>query len=600
MDDRMRRMLLSGGAEPGRAEPPLEEPSDLRPDRSVPYNPQGKSSGGERRDAFGSGQGGSSVAQAVLNLDADEDEFEEDAGWVPPPTVAKQESGRDTTGVFMLGSAILLIALIAVLPRIYFLYQLTDTNVLFPSWSNDTWHRWQIAYLSKEIGFSHGFLRLWDLKGLEYYWGILHPLMLDGLFALTGSVDVMIMRWLTIVAGVVNIVFVFLLGRRFWNTSVGVAAALLTIFNPIVIFNDPSGMVEPLGFAFLLAGIYFFPKRATLAGILLALAAMSRAEAWLFSAGLIMAAMLSREPTGRKMLIGLGWGLPMVAYMKYLLDQTGNAIYPIYWNFLANAAGQWEFRTDFTDYQLAARPVLGLIFAASLGLAIWTLWKRPRWYLLFLLGFGTTAFVSGFIGLTHYLKSYEPWFWLTRFFVFPYIFAGFLLSALALGWLPKKIRLWGKLQLGWLVIIPALIGMQLLWPSVLYDVDQGYTRRTSVLELEADGEYIGGAYTGGSVLIPEGIPQLTYALGRYSGIPGSKLIGQMYGPDYYFPGGDALGHWDVVGPQMWEWFDGEEVRLLLVRIGDERFERMIAERPERFDHYGSVAEFGLEVYQVKL
>jgi hypothetical protein len=74
----------------------------------------------------------------------------------------------------------------------------------------------------------------------------------------------------------------------------------------------------------------------------------------------------------------------------------------------------------------------------------------------------------------------------------------------------------------------------------------------------------------------------------------------MYGPDYYFQGGDPLGHWDVVGPQMWEWFEREQVQLLVMRIGDQRFERMIAEHPERFNHYGSVAEFGLEVYQVKL
>jgi hypothetical protein len=599
MDERMRRMLQSGAAEPDGAESVQPGTSGLGSDWTAPYSQPGRTDGG-RTNAPGAPRRPSTVAQAVLNAEARGQHDEAVARWVPPPTVVKEVPERDVAGLVILTTAILLIAFIALLPRVFFLYRLTDTNVLIPSWSNDTWHRWQIAYLSKEIGFSHGFLRLWDLKGLEYYWGILHPLMLDALFALTGSVDVMIMRWLTIIAGVVNIVLIFLIGRRFWNTSVGVAAALLAIFNPIVIFNDPSGMVEPLGFAFLLAGVYFFPKRATLAGVMWALAAMSRAEAWLFSAGLILAAMLSRESAGRKMLVGLGWGLPMLAYMKYLLDHTGNAIYPIYWNFLANAAGQWEFRSDFANYQLAARPVLGMIFLVCVGLMFWTLWRRPRWYLLFLLGFGATAFVSGFIGLTHYLKSYEPWFWLTRFFVFPYIFIGVLVAAFALGWLPEKSQLWGKLRAGWLIVAATLVGLQLIWPSVLYDVDPGYTKRTSVVELETDGKYIGGAYTGGAVLIPEGIPQLTYALGRYSGIPGSRLIGQMYGPDYYFQGGDPLGHWDVVGPQMWEWFEREQVQLLVMRIGDQRFERMIAEHPERFNHYGSVAEFGLEVYQVKL
>lgn len=163
---------------------------------------------------------------------------EEQVDWAINPTVDDRDHSSGRARLILLLTALGVFAL-ALLPRLYFLYFVTDPDILIPSWSNDTWHRWQIAYLSKEIGFSNGFLRLWDFKGLEYYWGVLHPLMLAGLFAITKSVDVMILRWLTLVTGVLNIVFFYLLGKRFWNWQVGLAAALFAALNPIVILNDP-------------------------------------------------------------------------------------------------------------------------------------------------------------------------------------------------------------------------------------------------------------------------------------------------------------------------------------------------------------------------
>ena len=61
-----------------------------------------------------------------------------------------------------------IIFLIAFIPRIIYIYFLSNPN--FTGWYTDTFHHWQIAYLSKEVGFSHGFLRLWDFKGMEFFW----------------------------------------------------------------------------------------------------------------------------------------------------------------------------------------------------------------------------------------------------------------------------------------------------------------------------------------------------------------------------------------------------------------------------------------------
>jgi hypothetical protein len=536
------------------------------------------------------------IEQLEYDDEADLAAIEE--GWQIEPTVTyDEEVDRRSKAVEI---AILLgIFLFALLPRLYFMYFVADPDVLIPSWSNDTWHRWQIAYFSKEVGFSQEFLRLWDLKGLEYYWGILHPFLTVGLFSITGSVDVMILRWITLVAGALNIVFIYLIGRRYWNEHVGFAAVAITSLCPIIIFNDPSGMVEPLGFLFLLAGIYFFPRRSILTGFLWALAAMSRAEAWLLSAGLLVAAMFSKEPSSRKIGLGLGWAVPILVYMKYLLDRTGNAIYPVYWNFLANAAGKWEFREEFADYQIAARPFLGAIFVIAVVAAIWVMWKRPKAYLLYLLGLGTTAFISGFIGLTAYLKSYEPWFWLTRFFVFPYIFLGILLAVFALYWLPHYLKGKAKPELGWLVVFLILLVLQVTWIPVLFDVNTGYTYRTSVVSLEEQGEFIGNVYEGGTVLIPESVPQFTYAMGRYSGIQGENILGQMYGPIYYYEAGDPYEDWEIVGPQMWDWFERENVTLLVTKHDDRRFLTMIEEHPERFLQLGTVPNRSMQVYKVQ-
>jgi len=96
-------------------------------------------------------------------------EYEEtEDGWSIEPTVEAKEqvSGRARLRLLLICLGIFAVAL---LPRIYFLYIVTDPDVMIPSWSNDTWHRWQIAYLTKEIGLHQDPARLWDLKGLEYF-----------------------------------------------------------------------------------------------------------------------------------------------------------------------------------------------------------------------------------------------------------------------------------------------------------------------------------------------------------------------------------------------------------------------------------------------
>src|SRR5437588_10145705 len=118
----------------------------------------------------------------------------------------------------------LAVALGAALPRLYYLFRVSDPSNPGDGMYGDVFHHWQIAYLTKEIGLSHG-PRLWDLKGLEYFWGVLHPLVMVALFTVTGSTNIVIARLLSLTFGVLVVVLIFLLCRRYWSTQVALAAA---------------------------------------------------------------------------------------------------------------------------------------------------------------------------------------------------------------------------------------------------------------------------------------------------------------------------------------------------------------------------------------
>ena len=38
-------------------------------------------------------------------------------------------------------------------------------------WNSDSYHHWQISYLTLHIGLREG--RRWDLLGCDYYWGMI-------------------------------------------------------------------------------------------------------------------------------------------------------------------------------------------------------------------------------------------------------------------------------------------------------------------------------------------------------------------------------------------------------------------------------------------
>src|SRR5256885_15843327 len=174
-----------------------------------------------------------SLARALA--DEDEDDRRLGGGSSPSPSSIALWSWW-TLGVLLL----------ALVPRLIYLFAISNPENAGDGLYTDVYQHWQIAYLTKEIGLDHG-LRLWDLKGVEYFWGSLHPIVLVIFFFVTGSTDIVLARIQSLAFGSLGVVLIFHLCRRYWNLSVAIAATAFAAIAPTSVFNDPSGLLEPIG-----------------------------------------------------------------------------------------------------------------------------------------------------------------------------------------------------------------------------------------------------------------------------------------------------------------------------------------------------------------
>jgi hypothetical protein len=383
---------------------------------------------------------------------------------------------------------------------------------------------------------------------------------------------------------------------------VAVAAAAFAAIAPTSVFIDSTGFLEPMGVALCLLGIWLWPRRGLWTGVAWALASMARAEAWIFSVGMVVLTLLKRERRGIRFPMMLTWAAGMLLYMKILLDRTGNPIYPVWWNFLANAVGKWEYRGSLSPTQMAARPWLGaLLLCAAVGLA-WTMWKRPRGYLFLSFGFGYLVFTAGTLGFTAYLQSWESWFWMERFFLFPYEF-GAVLAAIGLFILVPRVlgRAAAPLAIG--VSIASLLLVQLEWPPIL----SMYTSTRPIWQDSITaGQYLGRlhaqpGYHDGAVSLPNANPSLTYVLARFDGVDGRHIVGQLYDPFYYLPARTTYAeHPGPIGTLMQCWLTTSDTRLWLVDPHNLNYTEFVGDHPEWIRQVGEVPAYQWLVEEVNV
>ncbi len=499
---------------------------------------------------------------------------------------------------------ILLVFLLALSVRLVFLFVFTEIEQ--PS-IGDVWHHWQIAYLSKTIGFKQGFLRLWDFKGMEYYWGLLHPLILIISFAVTGSVSIVIPRIVSTLFGSGVITLVFLIVARHYNKKAAFASALFLILMPTTIFHDTLGLQEPLGLFFLLLGIYLFSSRyAFFAGFSWMLAGMVRAEHWIFGAALLFVVLIREKNFDRKVVTLVGYGIPCLLYMKYLLDKTGNAIYPVYWNLLVIGAGEWFSEVLELTFKLRLIEITSqflAVFIFIVGLVVF--WRKFRSYLFLLLCLASFVFAFSVFGFGTYLYGFmrlpsEPGFidkiWIGKIFAFPWGFLGILVVIFLLYLLPKKIGKMGIL-LGSLIFLVVVGATQFIWPSI----DHHYLVLPGEYEYNKQtAKFIVNEYSGeGKIMLPSQSEFITYFLVHDEGIPGEKLVASFYGPFYYYEGEDPFAEWDVFREEIVDWLKKENVELFMASKNNENYNKMFAlEEGKLFEHLGAIRAFG--IYKVKI
>ena len=486
---------------------------------------------------------------------------------------------------------------VALAPRLAYLFFGGDPQNAGDSMT-DTYHHWQIGYLTMTVGLSHGF-RLWDLKGVEYFWGLLHPALLIVAFTLTRSTDIVVTRLVSILFGSLTVALLFQLCRRFWDLRVAAVVTAFAAFAPPLIFTDALGMVEPVAIALVLLGIACWPARGFLAGVLWGFAAMARSEAWLETFGLLIAAGLRRVSFERWLPLALGWGLTMAVYAKFLLDHTGNPIYPVYWEYLVEVTGRWLGPVTSSQAHAVQPLFVALLALSTLGLA-GTLWKRPESSLLLTYGFGSTAFVMALLAFTPFLSSWSGWVWRMRLFAFSLDF-GFILAAVFLfvvvprfGWRLPQPTAWAllaagfaALQLTWLPIQAAVGATEAVWQADL-----------------ASGTLIGEIFQQpgnrwGRLNIPADQPTLTYTLVRYGGLQGGQFTSQLYDPFYDLPAGYRYqDHRTSAGRLMSCWLKNTNTSLFVVPQSNQNYTAYIDDHPGWFVPAGDIAARGWVIESV--
>lgn len=492
------------------------------------------------------------------------------------------------------GWAVGVVAAVAALARLVYLFGFAPLQNAGEG-HTDAYHHWQIGYLTQQIGLGHG-PRLWDLKGQEYFWGTLHPLLLSVLFTFTGH-DIIVPRLLSAAFGTLIVALVFLLAHRYFGLGAAIGAAAFAALSPLAIFSDTAGLTDPLGAALCLLGVWLAPRRQFLAGLVLALAATARAEAWVFGGLIVLLLYWARPALSGRGRVLRGWLTGMAAYLLFLWGQTGNPIYPFYWNYLVSASGH-GLPTTITAAQQAIRPlfvagalVLGAAFAAVLA-------RRPAVTPLLGYALASGGAVCALFAFTSFITQWDGWVWRDRVIAYPLE----LVVTVGLGGLFAGLaRLGGRAR----HVLPLAAGLglalatQSLWPNL----QSTYHATDSLYALAVQaGTQIGAASRaggGGVVMVPDDRPTVTYTMVTDGAVPATEIQSQHYDPLFYLPAGSAPRSDPARMAVVWRcWIHDSHTRLLVIDTTHPDYAALVRDHADWFSEVGEVPQYNWVLYRV--
>ncbi len=395
-------------------------------------------------------------------------------------------------------------------------------------WNWDSYHHWQISWLSLRVGFPQW--RLWDLNGCEYYWAIFPHLVESATMALSGSPGIQTFRLLNSILGGVNAALVYLVGRRYGSPRAGLWAGLLFAAFPVAAIFDVLALQDTMALTFLLASLYISRGKLFWSGVLLGLAGQSRTELLLVSVVVVVwVALIDRLSTERLPTV-IGWLLVTGVASFYLYSQTGNPFYNLYWslyNVFSGSPGSGGLSFlgsmwNWVSWKLSVWPykATGILIltatASTFAYFFYSLIRRPRDYQL--VYFLPTAAVSAPIFLTYIGSDVRMLTIMLRVATpvvalgAPILF-GFVLSRVNPGFKGYSVALLLIITVGFYALIPA------------YTIYQEEAARTMKIADEVIGLYPGGT------LVCD-YPMMNYRFVTRWELPEKCLLGNHYAPQY--------------------------------------------------------------------
>jgi len=368
----------------------------------------------------------------------------------------------------------------------------------------ESYHYWQIAFYTLRVGISYG--RMWDLGGMEYFWGPLPILAQSFLLYVLGTTSELPFRVLNGIVGSVTVYLVYVVARRHFNGTAGFLAAVMVMLFPLLIFNSVIGMEETMGSFFIMLALNFFNRRNFFFGFFLGLASLCRIEFWPLSIGLCVSYLIfGKNSTGLVESI-IGWLTPMVPYFIHVRGTTGDPFYAFYWNFIGNIAGVWT--PWYVDPII--RTLFGVVLIGSIaGLLLLLKYRgRVQGYMLYALFLGFLAYH----GLTYVLGGVAPLF--DRLFVLD-VMVGFILVGRYVARMPHS------------KVVGVVICI-LVTSSVIYAAPYYVGLQSDILGLYKIADVVGPAYTGGTILCD--MPMITYRLVDHWHVSYERILGTLYMP----------------------------------------------------------------------
>lgn len=425
-------------------------------------------------------------------------------------------------------------------------------------WNSDSYHHWQIAYMTLKIGLPKG--RLWDLNGCEYYWGVIPHLVQALLLGVMSTTSILPYRILNIFLAGANTYLIYIIGRDNYYWRIGLSAALIYALYPVAVIFDIVALQEPLALFFALLSLALFNTRPGWSGLFLALAAQSRTEYWLVSPLFVAGAVAIERASQRVQAFALSWLIAMSLFCFLFRHWTSNAAYPLYWS-LFSVFGGWTQRglglplprlmMMWLGDKLRAWPgkatgqlLLGSAVALSGSFVhmVRSQWRRYHLFLFFLI----SAVVFGPIFVTYFPGDPKHLLYMLRMSLplaaVGSVFLAYFIYKVELRLSRKYAR---RIPLTLVVVLLELISMNALLPA--YGAFQGET-----LNLFDVADAASSYYVNGTIVCDH--PTANYRLISRWGVSPEDLLSNHYAPHYY----------GVTDPARYaEWFAKHNVTLWL-------------------------------------